>query len=54
VDGRCGNSFGLSDEAFQHFRGLSESTLERLPSTTVIDEILVLGAFTPLPNERCD
>jgi hypothetical protein len=54
VDGRCGNSFGLSREAFQHVRGLNEATVGRLPPTTVIDEILVLGAFTRLPNERCD
>lgn len=53
VEGHCGNSFGLSREAYQRLPALEESTLADLPATTVIDEILVLGGSTHLPGERC-
>jgi hypothetical protein len=39
----CGNSFGLSDEAFRRVPGLTERTLARLPRSTIIDAILVVG-----------
>jgi hypothetical protein len=54
VDGHCGNSFGLSGEAYRRLPGLREATLGQLPATTVIDEILVVGTSTRLPNDRCD
>ena len=49
----CGNSFGLSAEAYRRVPQLTGSTLSRLPRSTVIDEILVIGTATRLPNQRC-
>jgi hypothetical protein len=49
----CGISFGLSAEAYARARHLTEVSLARLPRSTVIDEILVIGISSGLPNERC-
>ena len=49
----CGNSFGLSAEAYQRVPKLTEASLRRLPRSTLIDEILVTGISTRLPNGRC-
>jgi hypothetical protein len=38
-----GNSFGLSDEAYAHVATLTSAGLARLPRSTIIDEILVIG-----------
>jgi hypothetical protein len=54
VDGtHCGNSFGLSAEAYARVRHLTEASLARLPRSTVIDEIGVTGTSSRLSNGRC-
>jgi hypothetical protein len=53
VRDHCGNSFGLSAEAYRRVPNLNEATLTRLPRSTVIDEILVRGNSRSLPNGRC-
>jgi hypothetical protein len=50
----CGISFGLSPEAYAHAPKLTTAALARLPRSTTIDEILVTGPPTGLPNERCN
>jgi hypothetical protein len=49
----CGNSFGLSREAYARAPGLTAAALARLPRSTMIDEILVTGTANRPPNERC-
>lgn len=50
----CGNSFGLSAEAYRQAPRLTEASLSRLPRSTVIDEILVTGTPHSLPSVRCN
>jgi hypothetical protein len=48
----CGNSFGLSAEAYRQIPR-NDTALARLPRSTVIEEILVRGTSRRLPNGRC-
>lgn len=50
----CGISFGLSPEAYVRAPNLKAAALARLPRSTTIDEILVTGPATGLPDERCN
>jgi hypothetical protein len=49
----CGNSFGLSAQAYRRLPR-TVAALARLPRSTVIDEIIVRGTSTRLPNVPCD
>ncbi len=49
----CGNSFGLSAEAYATLPRLTAASLARLPRSTMIDEIVVTGG-SRLPNGRCN
>jgi hypothetical protein len=49
----CGNSFGLSAEAYARAAQLTEESLARLPRSTAIDEIVVTGSSVELPHEHC-
>ena len=47
-----GNSFGLSAEAYARASTLTAAGLARLPRSTIIDEILVTGSSTRVPDPQ--